>query len=119
MAADRDGSRPMSGILIALASLAAIASWAGVGLLRRALERWRVLDVPNHRSSHSQPTPRGGGFVMVLVTGAGLGIAGMTFAGPPPWGALLAFAGLIVVAIVSGIDNFRPLPSLLRLSAHA
>ena len=30
--------------------------------------RKKLLDIPNHRSSHLQPTPRGGGIVFVLIT---------------------------------------------------
>ena len=49
--------------------LAAAFSW----LLLRALIpqlRRRLLDQPNARSSHSQPVPRGGGIVFVVVASA-------------------------------------------------
>ena len=46
--------------------LAAFASWWLLWLLIPRLRRG-LLDQPNHRSSHSQPTPRGGGVVFVLV----------------------------------------------------
>ena len=36
------------------------------GLLRRYALSYKVLDIPNHRSSHSVPTPRGGGLAIVL-----------------------------------------------------
>src|SRR5215212_4207881 len=48
-------------------------SYVGVYLLRRYTEKRAVLDHPNERSSHSVPTPRGGGLVIVvLVLGIGL-----------------------------------------------
>jgi len=53
--------------------LLAIHSYLGVHLIRRYAEKRQLLDHPNNRSSHSAPTPRGGGLaIVVLVTGAGL-----------------------------------------------
>ncbi|MCI0556512.1 MAG: glycosyl transferase, partial [Anaerolineae bacterium] len=50
-----------------------ILSYLGVWIIRRYAERRQILDHPNERSSHSMPTPRGGGLaIIVLVTGAGL-----------------------------------------------
>lgn len=46
--------------------LAAVASWAFLWLLIPCLNR-SLLDQPNERSSHLQPTPRGGGVTFVLV----------------------------------------------------
>jgi len=49
-------------------------SYLGVWIIRRYAERRRLLDHPNERSSHSMPTPRGGGLAIVLlVTGTSLG----------------------------------------------
>jgi len=56
-------------IFILLTSL----SYIGVYFIRRYAERRQILDHPNERSSHSMPTPRGGGVVIVfIVTGVGL-----------------------------------------------
>ena len=47
-----------------------ILSYLGVWIIRRYAERRQLLDHPNERSSHSLPTPRGGGLAIVLlVTG--------------------------------------------------
>ena len=35
--------------------------------LYRLLDAWQILDIPNHRSSHSQPLPRGGGLAICIV----------------------------------------------------
>lgn len=48
------------------------ASWLLTGLLRRYAISRRLLDLPNERSSHRQPTPRGGGVAIVAVFLAGL-----------------------------------------------
>ena len=53
--------------------LLTILSYFLVYLIRRYVERRQILDHPNERSSHSMPTPRGGGLAIVLiVTGTGL-----------------------------------------------
>ena len=51
-----------------LASGAFIASFLITGGLRHVALRLQLLDVPNNRSSHATPTPRGGGVAIVLVT---------------------------------------------------
>jgi UDP-N-acetylmuramyl pentapeptide phosphotransferase/UDP-N-acetylglucosamine-1-phosphate transferase len=83
--------------------------------------RWaprRALDIPNPRSSHSHPTPRGGG--VVIVAGFFVGLAVWLTTGgilsPRSLGWLI---GALLVAGVSLIDDLRPLPALPRLIAHA
>jgi UDP-N-acetylmuramyl pentapeptide phosphotransferase/UDP-N-acetylglucosamine-1-phosphate transferase len=44
------------------------------------LRRWRVIDHPNHRSSHKTPTPRGGGWGVMLTM-------------LPAWGLVAHFTG--------------------------
>lgn len=51
--------------LIAFIILVAI-SYFGVDLTRNWLMKRQVIDLPNERSSHSVPTPRGGGLVIVI-----------------------------------------------------
>jgi UDP-N-acetylmuramyl pentapeptide phosphotransferase/UDP-N-acetylglucosamine-1-phosphate transferase len=48
--------------------VAALLAW----LLTRARGRWRVLDIPNERSLHTQPTPRTGGVALLAGAGAGM-----------------------------------------------
>jgi UDP-N-acetylmuramyl pentapeptide phosphotransferase/UDP-N-acetylglucosamine-1-phosphate transferase len=58
-------------IFILLTSL----SYIGVYFIRRYAERRQILDHPNERSSHSLPTPRGGGLAIVLIVlGTGLSV---------------------------------------------
>ncbi len=86
------------------------------GLLRwYALQR-KVLDVPNQRSSHKVPTPRGGGMAIVvafLVAGAML----------PLWASVAEQITVLVagalVAIVGFIDDHVSIQPLRRLIVHA
>lgn len=48
-------------------ALLTILSALGVWIIRQYAERRRIMDHPNERSSHSAPTPRGGGLAIVIV----------------------------------------------------
>ena len=78
--------------------LAAVCSWLFLRALIPQLFR-RLLDQPNARSSHSQPTPRGGGvsFVVLASISAGVGLLSnndLTVAAIPLLAAPLAVVGL-------------------------
>ncbi|MGH7734127.1 MAG: undecaprenyl/decaprenyl-phosphate alpha-N-acetylglucosaminyl 1-phosphate transferase, partial [Gemmatimonadales bacterium] len=71
------------------------------------------MDVPNERSSHTRPTPRGGGLgIVIVVLGAWL-LSGDR--GPADWMVVMA---AIVVAAVSWFDDRRGVPFVLRLTIH-
>ena len=42
--------------------------------IKRGTRRWRLIDLPNERSSHVQPTPKGGGAAIALITLLGVGL---------------------------------------------
>jgi UDP-N-acetylmuramyl pentapeptide phosphotransferase/UDP-N-acetylglucosamine-1-phosphate transferase len=82
--------------------------------------RWaprRALDVPNERSSHSRPTLRGGGLVIVLGFFAGL-VIWLLEGGSLSPRALGWLAGALLVAAVSFLDDLRGLGALPRLAVH-
>jgi UDP-N-acetylmuramyl pentapeptide phosphotransferase/UDP-N-acetylglucosamine-1-phosphate transferase len=91
--------------------LAWVVSAILVRLIRAWAEHKAILDHPNERSSHTAPTPRGGGIAIVLVTLGGSALW-MT-----PRFAIVAAAAL-VIAIVSWIDDLRHLPATLRLGVQ-
>lgn len=78
-------------------------------LYLRLAKRWNITDVPNHRSSHSKVTVRGGGIIFVIgaVTAFVMGYIGI-------WPLL----GLIISALAGFVDDINPLPRRLRLLAH-
>jgi UDP-N-acetylmuramyl pentapeptide phosphotransferase/UDP-N-acetylglucosamine-1-phosphate transferase len=93
-----------------------LASCAVTGALIPTLRRWKLLDHPNERSSHSVPTPRGGGLALVgSVLLAWLGLAQGGWVGPAVGGISLG-AGLL--AAVSWVDDLRGVSPLLRLLAQ-
>lgn len=102
---------------LGIALLAVSTAWIFTGLVRRYAVRRALLDHPNYRSSHSTPTPRGGGLGL-LATWI-LGVALMLALGlPGGWPLLLALVGVLAVAVVGWIDDHGGLPVRLRLVAH-
>ena len=104
--------------LLALVSLAALilSLWLTRWLARRAGSGFGPLDHPNARSLHTTPVPRSGGLgvlagvILTLLATAGLG-----------WmEAELAWIGgaLLLVALVSFLDDLGDLSPLVRLTAH-
>jgi Fuc2NAc and GlcNAc transferase len=100
-----------------LAGLALIASYLLTGLTRKIALKRGVLDVPNERSSHVIPTPRGGGVAIVLV--ATVGISMLAVLDMVAVELLLAFVGGgIAVAVVGYLDDRYRLSPRVRLAVH-
>lgn len=100
--------------LLAFATFA--VSLVGTGAVRRLLSRKAIFDHPNERSSHTSPTPRGGGLAVVpaiilawLVAISAGANHGMTI-------ALVSAAA--VLAILSWLDDLYDLSPQIRLTGH-
>jgi UDP-N-acetylmuramyl pentapeptide phosphotransferase/UDP-N-acetylglucosamine-1-phosphate transferase len=72
-------------------------------------DRYNIIDKPNERSSHTAITLRGGGVIFPIA----LSIA--YFLGYVSWEIALA---VLIVAIVSFVDDIRPLSQLPRFVSH-
>lgn len=108
---------PIALCVVAGAAVLAFAiSWPGTRLLLTLLRREAVLDVPNERSSHTLPTPRGGG---IAVIGAiALSWAGLYAIGVMPAASLVVVAAMVALAAICWIDDLRGLSPLVRLLAQ-
>jgi len=103
-------------MLIILLSIGALSlSWLSVYFIK-AYALKNLLDIPNQRSSHQMPTPRGGGLgialaffaaVLALFLGGSLDITGF-------W---VLTAGLLVAGI-GFWDDHRPIPARWRFLVH-
>jgi Fuc2NAc and GlcNAc transferase len=105
-------------LTIILFFLVPLVASAGLTLLlRNYAVRQCLLDIPNERSSHTMPTPRGGGLAIVIVFLTG--ILGLYALGLCSLNIFLAFfvAGLWV-AVVGFIDDHGHIPARWRLLAH-
>jgi Fuc2NAc and GlcNAc transferase len=79
--------------------------------------RHKVLDEPNDRSSHTVPTPRGGGLailIAVIVTTSAAVVIGVGDARV----ALALGSGMLALGVIGWIDDTRGLPARFRLAAH-
>ena len=95
-------------------------SWAGVRVFRTWALRRSFLDIPNQRSSHIRPTPRGGGLVVVLVTILGWVAIGIRFQPQASWITLLTYAcGASLIAAVSWFDDLQSLSAKTRIGVHS
>lgn len=88
------------------------------GLIRRLALRVALLDIPNQRSSHTAPTPRGGGLailgafllgIIVLAISSAAGLAGFP---------LLLLVSSLLVAGIGLWDDLRSLPAKQRILVH-
>lgn len=79
-------------------------------LVTYCLRESHFIDMPNGRSSHSAPTPRGGGLACV----AG-GLAALAVAGPSRSMTALVVAPAISLGVVGFVDDFAGLPAAFRL----
>ncbi len=96
----------------------AAALTAGLIVRLMPLLRRYALARPNARSSHTVPTPQGGGIAVVtaLITVSGL-LAGAPEIGPRDAWTWLAGCAL-ALAVLGAIDDLRPLPALPRLAVQ-
>jgi UDP-N-acetylmuramyl pentapeptide phosphotransferase/UDP-N-acetylglucosamine-1-phosphate transferase len=108
-------------LMLALVGSGLIAfalSYLGVLGLRHWSPRLGLMDVPNTRSSHTQPTPRGGGLAFVLVSVATTLAAAMWSGTALPTGAFALLVSSLLVAAISLADDRWRLSARTRFIAH-
>lgn len=97
--------------------LAAVSSLLLTGLLRKYALARSIIDIPNARSSHKVPTPRGGGVAIVVSFLLALPI--LAFNGsmscPTMWAMLGAGSG---IAILGFLDDHGHIAARWRLLGH-
>ncbi|GGL29622.1 hypothetical protein GCM10012283_09990 [Phycicoccus endophyticus] len=102
--------------LLVTGVVCATATALSAALLIPRLRRADRLDVPNHRSSHTVPTPRGGGLAII----AGTAVAALsTLLGPAwPTDAWMLLGAAVVLGLVGLTDDIRGLQPVPRLLAQ-
>lgn len=103
-------------LLWALPAVLLLSLLMTAGLRRYALAR-SVIDVPNARSSHTVPTPRGGGVAIVLTFL--LAIVGIMLSGAGDSRTLVALGGGgALIAIIGFMDDHGHIAARWRLLGH-
>ena len=101
------------GIFPLIAGISLLLTW----ILRRYAVTRNLIDIPNRRSSHQVPTPRGGGLAIVATFFAGL--LSLWLMGSLSTKVLLALTGAGgLVAWVGFLDDHRHIAPQWRLAAH-
>ena len=111
---------PVLETLVLLSVIAAIIAAALIFALRPLLIR-HALARPNARSSHSKPTPQGGGIaviVAVIVAIAGAAALAPGLVNDPTY-LFILLGSTAVLAIVGGADDVRPLGATSRIIFQA
>jgi glycosyltransferase WbpL len=98
---------------IILLPACALATFVGVGLLRRVALALGVMDLPNERSSHLRAMPRGGGLAIAVVACAALAVLAALGLLPSRLALALLVPGAVVAA-VGLLDDVTGLSAVLR-----
>ena len=105
----------MTATLLLVMIAAGLISAGAIFLLMPVFARY-ALARPNARSSHSVPTPQGGGAAVLIGVAVALGGA-IAFGGPVASTELVVLAlSALLLAVVGAFDDMRPLPVAPRLA---
>ena len=105
----------LSDLLLLL--LGCVTSWALTSKVRRYALHADLLDQPNARSSHTVPTPRGGGIAIVASYLSLIAVLAVGGDMDPHLAFALVGSG-ILVAVLGFIDDRRPLRARWRFTGH-
>ena len=94
--------------------VSAAVTFVAAPFVRHFMLRRGVVDVPNQRSSHSVPTPRGGGLACVFGVVVALVVA-QVLSHPVPWALI---GGAVILAAVGFADDQGGLSAFFRLAAQ-
>lgn len=98
---------------IVVLGLIGAASLGASDVARRVLGRLRVMDVPNERSSHSQPVVRGVGIAMAVVWAVATAIITVRVPGGDAAWSLIGMVGaLSLLGLIDDVWHLSPAPRL-------
>nr|WP_216110766.1 glycosyltransferase family 4 protein [Aquisalimonas asiatica] len=104
-------------MVVAILIAALLAAFLLTGWMRAYALNAGLMDIPNARSSHDAPTPRGGGVSVVVV--ALVGLVWLAWWGALPWAGLVALGGGgAAVAAIGWLDDRADVPARWRLLVH-
>jgi len=98
-------------ILIPFLACLGLTVWVRKKLIQRAL-----FDHPNKRSSHTVPTPRGGGWALLIVLIPSLILTAYKLDELAHYTGIIL--GLVLLALISWLDDHKGVSAFKRLSLH-
>ncbi len=104
--------------MIATVLLSVVASFLVTLLIRKSAIKLQQLDVPNARSSHQRPTPRGAGTAIVVVFTIGLLVLTISDKLDSENFVAIAIPGLLVAIVGYLDDRGKVTAARRRLVAH-
>ncbi len=100
-------------LFLALSGVVFLSSLIGTGAILPVLGEKNILDHPNERSSHSTPTPKGGGIVVIACIVVAWGM--MATSALQTGIILTVIAATLALALLSWVDDLRGLNPFARL----
>lgn len=102
--------------VIFLFIIISLSSFGAVWFYTRWAHKKSILDIPNQRSSHTQVTPRGGGFGFLAIFF--IFFLAMAYALSFVATAVALVGVALVLAMVGAIDDLKGLPAKVRIVFH-
>jgi UDP-N-acetylmuramyl pentapeptide phosphotransferase/UDP-N-acetylglucosamine-1-phosphate transferase len=105
----------MFNIFMGIGFFSFFLTWVILFPFRDFLVHRKIIDIPNGRSSHTQPTPRGGGLVIVVISTMGIIVSWIVF---PDWSLpnlLIFLVGAASIALEGWMDDLYSFPVRQRL----
>ena len=102
--------------ILLLIALLLIVSYLLTWLIKNFSTKNRILDIPNERSSHLLPTPRGGGLAIIIAWY--IGITSLFFFGEVSRNLYFALLSGILLAVISLLDDVFDIRPVIRLSVQ-
>ena len=99
--------------IVLLIIILGVISFILTYFIRQFALKYKLIDVPNERSSHNAPTPKGGGIAIVISWF--LGITILFFVGYVEDSLYFALLSGIILSVVSLIDDFIDVKPFIRL----
>lgn len=90
-----------------------LISFLGTGMIRNVALKYKVIDIPVKRSSHSVPTPRGGGIAIVISWY--IGISALFILGRLEKHIYMALMTGVLLGIIGFLDDLYSLKPSMRL----
>jgi UDP-N-acetylmuramyl pentapeptide phosphotransferase/UDP-N-acetylglucosamine-1-phosphate transferase len=83
-------------------------------LIKYLAKRHRIIDIPNERSSHTKPTPRGGGLAIVISWYLGISLLFyFKMIDRPLYLSLMSGSLLAIISLLDDLINLKPIFRLL------